>query len=286
MGKRELYPIGKAAEICKVSPRALRYYEEKGLIRPDEVSSSRYRYYSAETLLLVQLVRYYIDEGFSLQEARELLSRKSFGTLESYFESQIEKTREEIRHQHQRLDSMSAWHDLICEARQVLRYHDDSVTITSIPTLTYFYMDAEADLGDAHFTSQIETDYFSHSKDNGHTMVDVGGSFYIYYSSIGERISQSVMSVRLMQTLYPHAQSLHDTVEVDGYQAVSTYHIGPLDSIGKSYERAIGWAREHRFPLRQDSYERYVLDICSTDDENKFVTQILLPMNETEIISS
>lgn len=34
MEKRKLYPIGKAAEICKVSPRALRYYEEKGLIRP------------------------------------------------------------------------------------------------------------------------------------------------------------------------------------------------------------------------------------------------------------
>ena len=33
MEKQKLYPIGKAAEICKVSPRALRYYEEKGLIR-------------------------------------------------------------------------------------------------------------------------------------------------------------------------------------------------------------------------------------------------------------
>ena len=55
MEKRNLYPIGKAAEICKVSPRALRYYEEKGLIKPDEISSSRYRYYSADTLLTYML---------------------------------------------------------------------------------------------------------------------------------------------------------------------------------------------------------------------------------------
>ena len=40
MEKRNLYPIGKAAEICKVSPRALRYYEEKGLIKPDEISQA------------------------------------------------------------------------------------------------------------------------------------------------------------------------------------------------------------------------------------------------------
>lgn len=82
MEKRKLYPIGKAAEICKVSPRALRYYEEKGLIRPDEISSSHYRYYTTETLRIVQLIRYYIDEGFSLQETEELLKRDSFDQLE------------------------------------------------------------------------------------------------------------------------------------------------------------------------------------------------------------
>ena len=94
MEKRKLYPIGKAAEICKVSPRALRYYEEKGLIRPDEISSSHYRYYTTETLRIVQLIRYYIDEGFSLQETEELLKRDSFDQLEDLFRIQMAKTRE------------------------------------------------------------------------------------------------------------------------------------------------------------------------------------------------
>lgn len=40
MEKRNLYPIGKAAEICKVSPRALRYYEEKGLIKAGDLSQA------------------------------------------------------------------------------------------------------------------------------------------------------------------------------------------------------------------------------------------------------
>ena len=108
MEKRKLYPIGKAAEICKVSPRALRYYEEKGLIRPDEISSSHYRYYTTETLRIVQLIRYYIDEGFSLQETEELLKRDSFDQLEDLFRIQMAKTREEISLQYQRLDSLAA----------------------------------------------------------------------------------------------------------------------------------------------------------------------------------
>lgn len=278
MEKQKLYPIGKAAEICKVSPRALRYYEEKGLIKPDEISSSRYRYYSADTLLLVQIIRYYIDEGFSLQESEQLLRRDSFEVLEQSFQEQMKKTKEQISLQHQRLDSMAAWHDLICEGRQVLRYRDDSVTIKTIPASTYFYMEAEADLQDPHFASQIETEYFSHSKDNGHTMVDVGGAFYLYYASFQDRLDQNKIKVRLMQTLYPNAQSLHGTMEIPAYAAVSTYHIGPLDAINTSYERAIRWAQERHIPLQCDACERYVLDICSTSDENKYVTQILLPI--------
>lgn len=284
MEKQKLYPIGKAAEICKVSPRALRYYEEKGLIQPDEISSSRYRYYSAETLLLVQLIRYYIDEGFSLQEAEQLLRRDSFDMLEQSFQGRMEKTREQISLQHQRLDSMAAWHDLICEGRQVLRYRDDSVTIRSVPASTYFYMDTEADLKGPHFAAQMETEYFSHSKGNGHTMVDVGGAFYLYYASLQDRLDRNKIKVRLMQTLYPNARSLHSTMDIPAYSAVSTYHIGSLDAINASYERALIWAQEHHVPLRSDACERHVLDIYSTSDENKYVTQILLPILEDNSI--
>ena len=96
MRKPELYSIGRAAEICKVSPRTLRYYEEKGLIHPDEISSSHYRYYTTETLRIVQLIRYYIDEGFSLQETKELLKRDSFDQLEELFRIQMADTKQDF----------------------------------------------------------------------------------------------------------------------------------------------------------------------------------------------
>lgn len=282
MEKRKLYPIGKAAEICKVSPRALRYYEEKGLIRPDEISSSHYRYYSTETLRIVQLIRYYIDEGFSLQETQELLKRDSFDQLENLFRIQMSKTREEISLQYQRLDSLTAWYSILREGRQVLEHHDDSVTVKHVPSSMYFYMDAEADLSAPHLNADLETEYFSKSKDHGHTMVDMGGAFHLYFGSIEVRLAKTPQRIRLLQTIYPNARSLHSTTQIPGYTAICTYHIGPADTIGDSYQRAIAWAEDHNFQLRQDAYERCVLDIYSTCDESKFVTQILLPVQESE----
>ena len=71
-------------------------------------------------------------------------------------------------------------------------------------------------------------------------------------------------------------------MDIPAYSAVSTYHIGSLDAISASYERALIWAQAHHVPLRSDACERHVLDIYSTSDENKYVTQILLPILEDD----
>ena len=191
------------------------------------------------------------------------------------------KTREEISLQYQRLDSLAAWYGIIREGRQVLDHRDDSVTVKHVPSSMYFYMDAEADLSAPDLNADLETEYFSKSKGHGHTMVDMGGAFHLYFGSIKARLSKTTQHIRLLQTIYPNARSLHSTTQIPGFLAICTYHIGSSDTIEESYHRAISWAEDHNFQLRQDSYERCVLDIYSTCDESKFVTQILLPVQES-----
>ena len=167
------------------------------------------------------------------------------------------------------------------EGRQVLDHRDDSVIVKHVPSSMYFYMDAEADLSAPDLNADLETEYFSKSKGHGHTMVDMGGAFHLYFGSIEARLSKTTQHIRLLQTIYPNARSLHSTTQIHGFLAICTYHIGSADTIEESYHRAISWAEDHNFQLRQDSYERCVLDIYSTCDESKFVTQILLPVQES-----
>ncbi|TAK69382.1 MAG: MerR family transcriptional regulator [Dehalococcoidia bacterium] len=49
--------IGEAAERACVTPRTLRYYEEKGLIEPTRTRRGRIRTYSLEDVLLVRTIR-------------------------------------------------------------------------------------------------------------------------------------------------------------------------------------------------------------------------------------
>ncbi|MDT2704299.1 MerR family transcriptional regulator [Enterococcus dongliensis] len=66
---KKLLSIGEAADICHVSRKTLRFYEELGLLVPDYVSpQNNYRYYSEETVMLIPILKYYKQMGFRLQE--------------------------------------------------------------------------------------------------------------------------------------------------------------------------------------------------------------------------
>ena len=47
MQKDELYSIGEVSRICNISKKALRFYDQLGVVRPDMVCRENgYRYYS------------------------------------------------------------------------------------------------------------------------------------------------------------------------------------------------------------------------------------------------
>lgn len=63
--------IRETADIFGVTTRALRYYEEEGLIQPKRVN--RYRYYGKEDFARIQLIVRGKKLGFSLDEIAEML---------------------------------------------------------------------------------------------------------------------------------------------------------------------------------------------------------------------
>ena len=64
MVKEQLYTIGEVSKLCNVSAKALRFYDKIGMIAPDKISESGYRYYSLDTILSIPIVKYYKQMGF------------------------------------------------------------------------------------------------------------------------------------------------------------------------------------------------------------------------------
>ncbi|MBR5974395.1 MAG: MerR family transcriptional regulator [Clostridiales bacterium] len=72
-----LLKIGELAELAGISPKALRIYEQKNIIKPVAVDEETgYRYYSPDQYEQVESLQKLQDIGFSLNEIEQLLSGK------------------------------------------------------------------------------------------------------------------------------------------------------------------------------------------------------------------
>lgn len=74
MEMRLLLSIGEFSKICEVSTKTLRYYDEIGLIHPDEINPENgYRYYSIKQLSKMLFINRLKSYQFSLEEIKAIL---------------------------------------------------------------------------------------------------------------------------------------------------------------------------------------------------------------------
>ena len=67
-----LHRIGDFAKITNLSIRTLRFYDELGLLVPEEVDVySNYRYYGDRNIEEAKKINYYKKAGFTLEEIRD-----------------------------------------------------------------------------------------------------------------------------------------------------------------------------------------------------------------------
>ena len=74
MSKKTKLKIGEFSKMMQVTVKALRHYEQKGLLIPDEVDEwTGYRYYNIVQMQQLNTIRKLQQQGFTLEEIRELL---------------------------------------------------------------------------------------------------------------------------------------------------------------------------------------------------------------------
>ena len=119
MVKEQLYTIGEVSKLCNVSAKALRFYDKIGMIAPDKISESGYRYYSLDTILSIPIVKYYKQMGFRLEEMQGLVNGDNYYVVEGSFHNKINELWEQEHAIHNSYIAVKEWYELIQEAKAV-----------------------------------------------------------------------------------------------------------------------------------------------------------------------
>jgi DNA-binding transcriptional MerR regulator len=95
--------VKEVADLVGISVRTLHYYDEIGLLVPEETTESGYRIYSDENLETLQQILFFKELGFPLKEIKEIIRNPSFDRQEA-----LELQRNMLMEKRRRLDQMIA----------------------------------------------------------------------------------------------------------------------------------------------------------------------------------
>lgn len=120
--KKQVMQIGDFAEKAGVSVRAIRYYEELGLIRPESHSNGGFRLYGHENLKRIQVINFLKDLGLSLTEIRQIFcAKKPSGGDRHTVEFLLGVFEEKLSLVESRLESLNRMKGELARAIKILR---------------------------------------------------------------------------------------------------------------------------------------------------------------------
>lgn len=70
--------VKELADLVGISVRTLHYYDEIGLLSPEETTDSGYRLYSNDNLEMLQQILFFRELGMPLKEIKQMVSSSSF----------------------------------------------------------------------------------------------------------------------------------------------------------------------------------------------------------------
>ncbi len=97
------YTVQKLSKLAGVSTRALRYYDEIGILKPARINSSGYRIYGENEVNRLQQIMFYRELGISLDNIKNIITSPTFDEASALIEH-----REKLLDKREQIDRLIA----------------------------------------------------------------------------------------------------------------------------------------------------------------------------------
>ena len=131
MSKETKLKIGEFSKMMQVTVKTLRYYEQKGLLLPYEVDEwTGYRYYSIYQMQRLNIIRGLQQQGFKLEEIKELLEDGEQMPSIDQLTQKIEETEHQLQLLIKRRSQLLKWLDSHKQIKTM-----EQISIQSLPEI-------------------------------------------------------------------------------------------------------------------------------------------------------
>lgn len=270
--KIKYFTTGEFAKLCKVNKQTLIYYDQIGLLSPAMKDEKDYRYYSIAQYDFFSVIELLKAVGMSLKEIQTYMANKSphhFLQLMQQQKEVVEKKRQELRMIESMIDVK------IRSTEEALHLDFDSITIQHLPEEVLYLSKNIEDSSEEQFVEAVSDfidELYRSQLDTGHPIGAITKREQILAGNYDN------YSFLYMEQPFPREEhSYFKTIEGE---VIIGYHVGTVSTIEQTYERLFAFMEEQHYRLGQYVYEEYVYDAFIKNDEEEYVTKIMLEVEK------
>ncbi len=271
-----MYRIGQFSRITKVTIKALRFYEEEGLLEPSHIDgTNNYRYYSTDQLPRVHRIVSLRQCGFSIPEIRQILAGRNIPSLFSEKKRELERFATET-------------------ARQLASITYYLERLGSDPSIEHQVMVKELPSAIVYSKRLIVRSY---------------DDYFDVIPKIGEEITAANPDLACTEPAYCfivyHDGEFKDSdIDVEFCEAVTKFgvappgiefktiervpvaacvlHKGPYSSLPLAYSAVFRWIDDNGYLCAGPPRESYIDGIWNKDSDDDWLTEIQVPLARDE----
>jgi effector-binding domain-containing protein len=269
-----MFKIGDFSKLSQISIKALRLYDQIGLLKPIQIDPfTGYRYYSASQLPRLNRILAFKDLGFSLEQILQLLDdqvssaqirgmlRLKQAELQQHIQSEKSRlARVEARIKQIEQEDTMPNYDVVVKKVEPIRVASIREILPNYPAVGQLFNEL---IGYLHQHEMSRFDYCAaiwHDPDYKESDVD------------GE-------AVVAIDRLVPETDRIK-VCELPGYDAIACIiHQGSYRTLSESYKHLLAWIETNGYQIIGPNREFYIQGGSEQDNES-YVTEIQFPVKK------
>jgi effector-binding domain-containing protein len=278
--------IGQFSIITRLSKKALRLYDQKGLLVPSRDPLNNYRFYQADQIDIGLKIKYFTWMGFSLKEVQEILSKmndpdQNLDQFESLFKKRLAETQMEIQRL-KKVEEILHGKSII----DVLYVKTTLPTIKSVPEIRVVSYRARGPVG--NFVGEMMGKVMGqiYRPDNQRGQITIKGSPILLYvdHDLGKNIDEQDFNLLDldMEIAIPISGKINidndfEVKNLPACKVISVTHSGPYDEIEGAYVKIYNYLKKKAYKVKGVFREIYLNDPNQVSKE-QILTEVQLPI--------
>jgi len=268
--------IGDFSKLGRITVKALRYYDEVGLLKPARVDDfTGYRYYTYEQLPRLNRILALKDLGFSLAEIGQLLAsdltpeqmRGMLKLRQAEIRQQLQEQTERLARVEARLrqierESIMSKYDVVIKKVESLKVAALRAVVPTPPDQGRLWHELEGHLA-------------------AHRVQPVGPCLSLYYDEEYKERDWDIEVCEPIESSLPETERVKVRQLPGAETAACVVHHGPFVTIGEAYEALMKWIGENGYRIVGPGREVYLREAKAADQNDPdTLTEIQFPVEK------